>query len=53
MTLDVGERVTLDGADIEVWADGEPLGRLPIRLEVVPASLLVAGAHTGHEDAGE
>lgn len=53
VTLDVGETVTLDGADIEVWADGELLGPLPIRLEVVPASLLVAGAHTDREDAAE
>jgi len=51
VTLDAGETATLDGVDIEVWADGEPLGPLPMRLEVVPRSLLVAGARTDHADA--
>jgi diacylglycerol kinase (ATP) len=51
VTVEAGTVATIDGADIEVWADGEPLGSLPMRFEVAPASLLVAGACTEHEDA--
>ena len=42
--VDHGTIATIHGADIDVWADGEPLGPLPLRLEVVPAALRVAGA---------
>lgn len=38
-----GAVVTVDGADVELWADGDLLGPLPARLEVVPAALRVAG----------
>ena len=50
VTVDVGTVATIGGADIDVWADGEPLGPLPLRLEVVPRALLVAGARP---DQGE
>ncbi len=30
-----------DDADVEVWADGEPLGRLPATLTVVPGAIRV------------
>ena len=44
--VDVGTVATIHGGDVDVdvWADGEPLGPLPVRLEVVPAALHVAGA---------
>lgn len=38
-----GASVTIDGSDAEVWADGELLGSLPLRLQVVPGALRVAG----------
>lgn len=44
VTVDSGSVVTITGTNIEMWADGEPLGMLPIRLEAVPAALRVAGA---------
>jgi diacylglycerol kinase (ATP) len=43
VSTDSGTSVTIDGSDVEVWADGEPLGPLPLRLEVVPGALRVAG----------
>ncbi len=33
-----------DGAPVEMWADGDPLGPLPITCEIVPGALQVAGA---------
>lgn len=40
-----GATVSIDGPpDVEVWADGEVLGPLPIRLEAVPGAIRVAGA---------
>jgi diacylglycerol kinase (ATP) len=33
----------VDGADIDVWADGERLGPLPLRVEAVRGAVLVAG----------
>jgi diacylglycerol kinase (ATP) len=39
----IGTGATIEGADVDVWADGEPLGSLPIRLDVVPAALRIAG----------
>lgn len=36
--------VVLDGAEMNLWADGEPFGALPTSLTVLPQSLLVAGA---------
>lgn len=48
VTVASGKRVVIDGADgIDVWADGEHLGPLPIELEIAPAALSVAGAVTG------
>lgn len=39
-----GSWATIDGPeDIDVWADGERLGPLPIRLDVVAGAVLVAG----------
>lgn len=39
-----GSWATIDGpADIDVWADGERLGPLPIRLDVVRGAVQVAG----------
>ena len=38
-----GTIVDVDGNDIDLWADGERLGPLPVRLELVPAALMVAG----------
>jgi diacylglycerol kinase (ATP) len=38
-----GSSATIDGTDVDVWADGELLGPLPVRLDVVPGALLVAG----------
>lgn len=37
-----GAVITLDG-DAELWADGEPMGPLPVTLEAVPGALLIAG----------
>lgn len=45
VAVDSGGVVTVDGGeDTMMWADGEPLGPLPVRLEVVPGALQVAGA---------
>ena len=38
-----GAVITLAG-DAELWADGEPMGPLPVTLEAVPDALLIAGA---------
>lgn len=39
-----GSWATIDGpSDIDVWADGEVLGPLPVRLDVVPGAVLIAG----------
>ncbi len=38
-----GTRAEITGDGIELWADGEPLGQLPVTLELVPAALRVAG----------
>ena len=51
VTVDAGENVMIDGVGVDVWADGEQLGSLPMRFEVVPSALLVAGARAGYEDA--
>lgn len=34
----------LDGREAVLWADGEPLGALPVEMDVVPGALHVAGA---------
>ncbi len=49
----VGTGATIHGADVDVWADGELLGSLPIRLDVVPAALRIAGvpAPLGHHSS--
>lgn len=44
VTSHVGREVTVSGAGIDVWADGDLLGPLPITCTVVPAALRVAGA---------
>lgn len=56
--VDAGTVVTItaddtgDGGGIDVWADGELLGSLPMRLEVVPKALHVAGVRQdGLDDA--
>jgi pyruvate/2-oxoacid:ferredoxin oxidoreductase alpha subunit len=42
-----GTTVSIDGpSDVDLWADGEVLGPLPIRLESVAAAAQVAGAST-------
>jgi diacylglycerol kinase (ATP) len=38
-----GPLVEVEGEGIEVWADGEPMGLLPVRLEAVSGALRVAG----------
>jgi diacylglycerol kinase (ATP) len=43
---DAGSWATIQGpAELDVWADGELLGPLPLRLEVVPGATLVAGGN--------
>jgi len=49
VSIAAGTSATIDGPDVDIWADGEPLGPLPVRLEVVPGALLVAGAQLGGE----
>lgn len=44
VTTDSGSVMTIDGADVDLWADGERLGPLPVRIEVVPGAVNVAGA---------
>lgn len=44
---DSGTVVTIAGSDRDLWADGEILGALPVRLEVVPGALKLAGALAG------
>lgn len=39
-----GTVVELSGADVDLWADGELLGPLPVTLRVVPGALRLAGA---------
>ncbi len=51
VAVDAGTVATISGAGIDVWADGELLGPLPMRLEVAPAALLVAGARTHDEES--
>lgn len=43
VTSTTGSSVRLSGADVDLWADGERLGSLPVALEVVPGALRVAG----------
>ncbi|MEL6890476.1 MAG: diacylglycerol kinase family protein [Actinomycetota bacterium] len=47
VTTDAGTVVTLDAAhgsaEVDLWADGEVLGPLPVTLELVPGALHVAG----------
>lgn len=38
-----GNRVTIDGPALEVRADGEPVGELPIELAVMPSAVRIAG----------
>jgi diacylglycerol kinase (ATP) len=38
-----GRAVTLEGPGIDLWADGERVGPLPLRLEAVPGALRIAG----------
>lgn len=49
VSTDTGTIVTVEGADptheIELWADGELIGPLPLTLEVVPGALRIAGAN--------
>lgn len=39
-----GRQVIIEGEDAMVWADGDPLGPLPVTCEVVHGALQVAGA---------
>lgn len=39
--------VVIEGDDVEMWADGDPLGPLPVTCEAVPGALQVAGADVG------
>ena len=40
----IGRSVTIDGdSSVDVWADGEFLGPLPVALDVVPHALRIAG----------
>lgn len=48
VTTDSGTVVTIDGADLDLWADGERLGPLPVTIEVMPGALRVAGAMPLH-----
>ena len=36
--------VRVEGDDVVMWADGDPLGPLPVTCEAVPGALRVAGA---------
>ena len=47
-----GREVTLEGADLAVYADGEPFGRLPLTATVVPGALRVLGSVVGARPAG-
>ena len=47
VTVESGSAVTIEGNGADLWADGERLGPLPVRLEVVPGALRVAGARPG------
>ncbi|MEQ9163999.1 MAG: hypothetical protein RLN74_14895, partial [Ilumatobacter fluminis] len=40
---DSGVVAEVQGAGIDLWADGERLGPLPVRLELVPGALRLAG----------
>ncbi len=44
VSTDSGSAVTIDGDDLDLWADGERLGSLPVTIEVVPGAIRVAGA---------
>ncbi|MFK8026289.1 MAG: diacylglycerol kinase family protein [Ilumatobacter sp.] len=45
VTTASGTVATIDGpSEIELWADGELLGPLPVRLELIPGAVQVAGA---------
>ncbi len=52
VTTDSGSVVTIDGADLDLWADGERLGPLPVTIEVIPGALRVAGALARHVQTG-
>lgn len=41
---DSGTVVNIAGSERDLWADGEVLGPLPVRLEVVPGALKIASA---------
>jgi len=43
VTTAIGRSATVVGADVDVWADGDRLGPLPLHVEVVPRAVLVAG----------
>ncbi len=42
-----GAVVTITGSAVDLWADGDRLGPLPVRLEAVAGALRVAGARPG------
>ena len=50
VTVTSGSVVTIEGDGTDLWADGERLGPLPVRLEVVPGALRVAGARLPDPD---
>ncbi len=40
-----GVQIDIDTPDIDLWGDGEPLGRSPMSLRIVPGALRVVGAN--------
>jgi diacylglycerol kinase (ATP) len=46
VTMLRGNTVSVEGADAQVWADGDPLGPLPAQFEVRPGAIRIAGART-------
>lgn len=52
VSVATGTVVSVEGADIDLWADGERLGPLPVRLELVPEAVHVAG-WTGRPESGQ
>lgn len=52
VTSATGRVVTVDGEGIDLWADGDRLGPLPVRLEAVAGALRVAGARSATASHG-
>ena len=44
VTMLEGTELSIDNVEVEIWADGDPLGPAPMRFEARPGALKVAGA---------